>query len=104
MSGSGRPSLLMWMEYVTSSPNSKKLGPPGGYSSGMKFARIVTVFGRSGLTNAYRSVLSATGSLEIPGASRCDDMTHLRDEMPTSANQLLPCSSEQATEQFGVLV
>src|SRR5262245_17013520 len=40
----------------------------------MKFARIVTVFGRSGLTNAYRSVLSATGSFEMPGASRCDDM------------------------------
>src|SRR5207245_6283566 len=75
MSGSGRPSLLMWMEYVTSSPNSKKFGAPGGYSSGMKLARIVTVFGLSGLTNAYRSVLSATGSLAIPGASRCDDMT-----------------------------
>src|SRR6266581_1765128 len=74
MSGSGRPSLLMWMEYVTSSPNSKKFGPPGGYSSGMKLARIVTVFGWSGLTNAYRSVLSAAGSLAIPGASRCDDM------------------------------
>src|SRR5579862_751246 len=38
---------------------------------------IVTVSGRSGLTNAYRSVLSATGSLEISGASRCDDMHHL---------------------------
>ena len=35
---------------------------------------IVTVSGRSGLTNAYVSVLSATGSLEISGASRCDDM------------------------------
>src|SRR5207245_4309442 len=72
MSVSGRPSLLMWMEYVTSSPNSKKFGPPGGYSSGMKLARIVTVSGLSGLTNAYRSVLSATGSLAILGASRCD--------------------------------
>src|ERR1700733_8850999 len=34
----------------------------------------VTVSGLSGLTNAYTSVLSATGSLEISGASRCDDM------------------------------
>src|ERR1700722_4553758 len=34
----------------------------------------VTVPGLSGLTNAYTSVLSATGSLEISGASRCDDM------------------------------
>jgi hypothetical protein len=40
----------------------------------MKFAMSVTVDGRSGLTNAYTSVLSATGSLEISGASRCDDM------------------------------
>src|SRR5262245_45771969 len=31
---------------------------------------IVTVLGRSGLTNAYRSVLSAAGSLAISGASR----------------------------------
>jgi hypothetical protein len=28
----------------------------------------------SGLTNAYTSVLSATGSLAISGASRCDDI------------------------------
>src|SRR3954453_24070120 len=35
---------------------------------------IVTVSGVSGLTNAYRSELSATGSLLISGASRCDDM------------------------------
>src|ERR1700757_397277 len=34
---------------------------------------IVTVSGLSGLTNAYRSVLSATGSLLISGASRWDD-------------------------------
>src|SRR5215472_19309153 len=34
----------------------------------------VTVLGRSGLTKAYTSVLSATGSLEISGASRWDDM------------------------------
>src|SRR6516162_6139508 len=35
---------------------------------------MVTVSGLSGLTNAYTSVLSATGSLEISGASRCDDI------------------------------
>ena len=31
---------------------------------------IVTIFGLSGDTNAYVSVLSATGSLLIAGASR----------------------------------
>ena len=36
---------------------------------------IVTVPGLSGLTKAYTSVLSATGSLEISGASRWDDMS-----------------------------
>src|SRR5213596_3437164 len=35
---------------------------------------IVTVSGLSGLTNAYRSVLSATGSFEISGASQCENM------------------------------
>src|SRR5437660_3146640 len=35
----------------------------------------VTVPGLSGLTKAYRSVLSATGSLEISGASRWDDIS-----------------------------
>src|ERR1700729_2331772 len=35
---------------------------------------IVTVPGSSGETNAYRSVLSATGSLLIAGASRWDDI------------------------------
>ena len=35
---------------------------------------IVTVSGLSGLTNAYTSVLSATGSLLISGASRWDDI------------------------------
>src|SRR5262245_8531703 len=38
---------------------------------------IVTVSGRSGLTKAYTSVESATGSFEISGASRCDDMAAL---------------------------
>src|SRR5438046_2450106 len=37
----------------------------------------VTVFGLSGLTNAYVSVLSTTGSLLTSGASRCDDMVFL---------------------------
>src|SRR5580698_4020408 len=40
----------------------------------MYLAIRVTVPGLSGLTNAYTSVLSATGSLEISGASRCDDI------------------------------
>src|SRR5689334_4949693 len=36
---------------------------------------IVTVPGSSGDTNAYTSVLSATGSLLIAGASRWDDIS-----------------------------
>src|SRR6516162_10807784 len=35
---------------------------------------MVTVSGWSGETNAYVSVLSATGSWLIAGASRCDDI------------------------------
>ena len=35
---------------------------------------IVTKSGLSGLTKAYVSVLSATGSFEIEGASRWEDM------------------------------
>src|SRR2546422_11200564 len=40
----------------------------------MKFARSVTFDVSAGSTNAYRSVLSATGSFEIVGASRWDDI------------------------------
>src|SRR3989454_766062 len=40
----------------------------------MKFERIVTFEMSTGSTNAYRSVLSATGSFEIVGASRWDDI------------------------------
>src|SRR5438477_448816 len=46
---------------------------------------IVTFDVSFGSTNAYRSVLSATGSLEISGASRCDDIDSLlRDGAETS--------------------
>src|SRR5690348_12228149 len=41
----------------------------------MKLAIRVTVSGLSGETNAYVSVPSATGSLEISGASRWDDIS-----------------------------
>src|SRR5689334_20989997 len=34
---------------------------------------MVTVLGASGLTNAYRSVLSRLGVLAIRGASRCEE-------------------------------
>src|SRR2546429_264897 len=40
----------------------------------MKFARTVTLDVSAGSTNAYRSVLSATGSFEIAGASRWEDI------------------------------
>jgi hypothetical protein len=41
-----------------------------GSSNGIQLAINVTVSGASGLTNAYRSVLSARGSPAISGASR----------------------------------
>ena len=47
-----------------------QLGPAAGSSPGTTLARIVTVFGLSGLRNAYRSVRSADGSSAINGASR----------------------------------
>src|SRR5213593_409993 len=68
------PLLSIRISYRTSSPNWKKFGPPAGSSSGMKFERIVTFEVSTGSTNAYRSVLSATGSFEIVGASRWDDI------------------------------
>src|ERR1700733_5483544 len=49
----------------------------------------VTVSGLSGLTNAYTSVLSATGSLEISGASRCDDI-HLPHRVELAAGASYP--------------
>ena len=61
-----------------------KFGPPAGSSNGIQLPMIVTVSGLSGLTNAYRSVLSATGSMEINGASRWLDANALpaaRDAM-----------------------
>src|SRR5207249_10043372 len=42
--------------------------------SGTKLLISVTVSGLSGLRNAYTSALSATGSLLISGASRCEDI------------------------------
>src|SRR3954468_9176863 len=60
----------MWMSYWASSANVKKFGPPAGSSKGIQLAMIVVVSGLSGLTNAYRSVLSYWGCPEISGASR----------------------------------
>src|SRR5580700_4713364 len=68
---SARPSRLlsMWIWYRTSSPN------------------------------AYRSVLSATGSFEISGASRCDDMNYL-----TGSNGQRAGSAERPGDPGGQLL
>src|SRR5439155_933171 len=57
----------------------------------MKFARTVTLDVSAGSTNAYRSVLSATGSFEIAGASRWEDIEdhpcaypRIRDAAPSA--------------------
>src|SRR5690606_40670928 len=59
----------MWMSYWASSANVKKFGPPAGSSNGIQLAMNVVVSGLSGLTKAYRSVLSYCGVPEISGAS-----------------------------------
>src|SRR6266508_6714887 len=62
----------------------------------MYLAMSVTFVGSLGSTKAYTSVLSATGSLEISGASRCDDIASLLrdrdepgDEPGVAANDLV---------------
>ena len=57
---------------------------------------IVTVSGLSGLTNAYTSVLSATGSLLISGASRWDD-TYLTSQAATSVVAFAALSSRRTS-------
>src|ERR1700737_3455832 len=69
-SATASPLVSTLTAYNTSSPNREKFGPPCGASNGIQLAISVTVFGLSGLTNAYVSVLSATGSWLISGASR----------------------------------
>src|SRR5919197_933996 len=58
------------MLYRALGENVYQFGPAAGSSPGIQLEMIVRVFGRSGLRNAYRSVLSAVGSSEISGASR----------------------------------
>src|SRR5919199_2082636 len=60
----------MKMLYRAEGENVYQFGPAAGSSPGIQFETIVNVSGLSGLTNAYRSVLSALGSSEINGASR----------------------------------
>src|SRR3954471_20886668 len=70
MSGLASPLLSMLMSYAASVAHGKKLGPPAGSENGAQLAIRLTVLGSSGLTNAYVSVLSTAGSLEMYGASR----------------------------------
>src|SRR5919204_5117386 len=58
------------MTYRADGENVYQFGPAAGSSPGIQLEMIVTVSGRSGLRNAYVSVLSAEGSSEISGASR----------------------------------
>src|ERR1700759_2564112 len=111
MSAWAVPELLTWISYSTSSPNSKKLGPPSGSSSGTKLAISVTVSGLSGDTNAYTSVLSAAASLTMPGGSLCDDIawtSYVRlDEMSgpqrAAAARGVPGGSPRADDQRPVV-
>ena len=70
MSSTASPVLSIMISYKTLSSNFQKFGPELGNCSGMKFEISATRSGRWGLTNAYRSVLSASGSWLMSGASR----------------------------------
>src|SRR5690349_9060760 len=70
MSGLASPLLSMLMSYAASVAQGKKLGPPAGSENGAQLATNVTLLASSGLTNAYVSVLSTAGSVEMYGASR----------------------------------
>src|SRR5215471_12308538 len=52
------------------SPKWEKFGPPAGSSSGIQLAIRTRRDGSAGSRKKYVSVLSATGSFEMPGASR----------------------------------
>ena len=69
-SGFPSPVRSMWSRYLARGENVYQLGPAAGSSAGIQLPRIVTVSGRSGLRNAYRSVASADGSSAMSGASR----------------------------------
>ena len=68
MSGRPSPLLSMLMASTTSSPNWSSSDRRRDVRGGCSWRSRVTVYTTSGLTKAYRSVLSATGSLLI---SRC---------------------------------
>src|SRR5690242_9668281 len=63
---------------------------------------MVRVFGLSGLRNAYRSVLSAVGSSEISGASRCEEALLVPgDRRPTnSAVRAAPTTASRMNACF----
>src|SRR3954454_5549686 len=63
---------------------------------------MVSVFGLSGLRNAYRSVLSAVGSSEINGASRwLEALLELGDRRPmNSAVGAAPTTASRMNAQF----
>jgi hypothetical protein len=61
-SSTASPVLSIRISYRTLSSNFQKFGPELGDCSGTKFEMSTTRSGRSGLTKAYTSVLSARGS------------------------------------------
>src|SRR5215212_858179 len=74
----------MWIRYRADCENVYQFGPAAGSSAGIQFEMIVTVSGRSGDRNAYRSVLSADGSSEISGASLWLDALPAAGPRPTA--------------------
>src|SRR5215207_4519028 len=71
----------------------------------MTFEMTVTVSARSGLRNAYRSVLSAVGSSEIDGASRWLEAVPADGAGPrTVATTATAASASSATVTLRIVV
>src|SRR5919199_6704136 len=84
------------MSYRAVGENVYQFGPAAGSSPGIQFDAIVTVSGLSGLTNAYRSVLSADGSSEMSGASRWLDAVAAVGPPPVAARTTASAASAAA--------
>src|SRR5689334_23580765 len=96
-SGLASPSLSTLKSYWASSAHGKKLGPPLGSWNPDQLPTSVTVSLLSGLTNAYRSVLSTAGSPAISGASRCEDAVALVPPNIAALSSVAATSAAAAT-------
>src|SRR3712207_6448676 len=104
-SGRTSPFVSTLRLYRAFGENVYQFGPAAGSSPGITFASSVTVFGLSGLRNAYTSVRSAAGSSEMSGASRwLDAVAGRSDEPPTTAARAATATVASATSARAVFL